>query len=135
LTAEQLEASRAERLRLNGHETLNLEDARTWLEETGLCLFLPRKQSVNSIAPSFVEAVIGMRNAAPDAKQIAASEALLVRLENDGVAVRLTHRTARLRGGRMGSALRLRFEGRPRLAADSATDRLAAGFSTGDPGL
>ncbi len=89
MTLEQLEASRAERLRLNGHEQLSFEDARTWLEETGLCLFLPRKQFANSVAPSFVEAVIGTRNAAPDARQIAASEALLVRLENDGVAVRL----------------------------------------------
>jgi hypothetical protein len=89
LTAEQLEASRAERLRLNGHQQLNFEDARTWLEETGLCLFLPRKQFANSVAPSFVEAVIGTRTPTPDAKQIAVSEALLVRLENDGVAVRL----------------------------------------------
>jgi hypothetical protein len=89
LTLEQLEASRAERLRLNGHQQLNLEEARTWLEETGLCLFLPRRQFANSVAPSFVEAVIGTRDLTPDAQQIAASEALLVRLENDGVAVRL----------------------------------------------
>src|ERR1035441_8511087 len=39
LTSEQLEASRAERMRLDGHGTLTLEDARTWIEETGLCLF------------------------------------------------------------------------------------------------
>jgi 23S rRNA pseudouridine2605 synthase len=89
LTLEQLEASRAERLRLNGHQQLHLEDARTWLEETGLCLFLPRKQFANSVAPSFVEAVIGTQNSTPDPQQIAACEALLVRLENDGVAVRL----------------------------------------------
>ena len=89
MTSEQLEASRAERLRLSGQHQLNLDDARTWLEETGLCLFVPRRQFANSVAPSFVEAVIGKRNPTPDAHEIAACEALLVRLENDGVAVRL----------------------------------------------
>jgi 23S rRNA pseudouridine2605 synthase len=89
LTAEQLEASRAERMRLNGHGTLTLEDARVWIEETGLCLFLPKRQFSSSIAPSFVEAVAGHRNAAPDPKHIALAEELLVRLEIDGVAVRL----------------------------------------------
>jgi 23S rRNA pseudouridine2605 synthase len=89
LTAEQLEASRAERMRLNGNGALTLEDARTWIEETGLCLFLPKRQFATSIAPSFVEAVAGQRNATPDPKQIALAEELLVRLETDGVAVRL----------------------------------------------
>ena len=76
-------------MRLNGHGTLTLEDARTWIEETGLCLFLPRRQFSSSIAPSFVEAVAGHRNATPDPKHIALAEELLVRLETDGVAVRL----------------------------------------------
>ena len=89
MTAEQLEASRVERMRLNGHGALTLEDARVWIEETGLCLFLPRRQFASSIAPTFVEAVAGHRNATPDPKQIALAEELLVRLETDGVAVRL----------------------------------------------
>ena len=89
MTSEQLEASRAERMRLNGHGTLSLEDARTWIEETGLCLFLPKRQFSSSVAPSFVEAVAGRRDPAPDRKDIAISEQLLVRLETDGVAVRL----------------------------------------------
>jgi hypothetical protein len=89
LTSEQLEASRTERMRLNGHGTLSLEDARTWIEETGLCLFLPKRQFSSSIAPSFVEAVAGKRDPAPDRKDIAIAEQLLVRLELDGVAVRL----------------------------------------------
>ena len=89
MTAEQLEASRAERMRQNGHGTLTLEDARTWIEETGFCLFLPRRQYSASVAPSFVEAVAGQRNATPDPKDIALAEELLVRLETDGVAVRL----------------------------------------------
>jgi hypothetical protein len=89
LTAEQLEASRIERMRLNGSGALTFEDARTWLEETGLCLFLPRKQHAAGLAPSFVEAVAGQRNPNPDAKHVALAEELLVRLEKTDVAVRL----------------------------------------------
>jgi 23S rRNA pseudouridine2605 synthase len=89
LTAEQLEASRAERMRQNGHGALTLEEAKTWIEETGLCLFLPRRQFSASIAPSFVEAVAGQQNATPDPKHIQLAEELLVRLELDDVAVRL----------------------------------------------
>jgi hypothetical protein len=89
LTAEQLEASRAERMRLNGHGALTLEDARVWIEETGLCLFLPKRQFASSVAPSFVEAIAGHRNSTPEPQEIALAEELLVRLEIDGVAVRL----------------------------------------------
>ncbi len=76
-------------MRLNGSGALTFEDARTWLEETGLCLFLPRRQQAPALAPSFVEAVAGQRSATPDAKQIALAEDLLVRLEKADVAVRL----------------------------------------------
>lgn len=89
MTSEQLEASRVERMRLNGSGVLTLEDARTWLEETGLCLFMPRKQYPASLAPSFVEAVAGQPTPNPDPKQIAHAEELLVRLERDDIAVRL----------------------------------------------
>jgi 23S rRNA pseudouridine2605 synthase len=89
LTSEQLEASRSERMRLDGHGVLTLEDARTWIEETGLCLFLPKRQFSSSIAPSFVEAVIGQHNVTPHQQQNAPSEQMLVRLELDGVVVRL----------------------------------------------
>ncbi|MGB8259188.1 MAG: hypothetical protein WCE75_02505, partial [Terracidiphilus sp.] len=76
-------------MRQNGHGPLTLEDARTWIEETGLCLFLPRRQFAASTAPSFVEAVVGRRDSTPDPAIIAEAESLLVRLEIDGVAVRL----------------------------------------------
>jgi 23S rRNA pseudouridine2605 synthase len=76
-------------MRQNGLGTLTLEDARTWIEETGLCLFLPKRQFSSSVAPSFVEAVAGRPEVTPDQKTIAHAEDLLVRLENDGVAVRL----------------------------------------------
>ena len=67
----------------------HLEDARTWIEETGLCLFLPRRQFSSSIAPSFVEAVAGQRECDPRSQTHRLAEELLVRLETDGVAVRL----------------------------------------------
>jgi hypothetical protein len=76
-------------MRQNGPGTLTLDDARTWIEETGLCLFLPRRQFSSSVAPSFVEAVSGRPDATLDPKTIALAEDLLVRLENEGVAVRL----------------------------------------------
>lgn len=76
-------------MRLNGLGALTFEDARTWLEETGLCLFLPRKQQSAGLAPSFVEAVAGQRSPNPEPKQIALAEELLVRLEQSDVAVRL----------------------------------------------
>jgi hypothetical protein len=76
-------------MRQSGLGTLTLEDARTWIEETGLCLFLPRRQFSSSVAPSFVEAIAGRSEATPDPKTIAIAEDLLVRLENEGVAVRL----------------------------------------------
>ena len=76
-------------MRQNGLGTLTLDDARTWIEETGLCLFLPKRQFSSSVAPSFVEAVAGLQATIPDPKHIGIAEELLVRLETEGVAVRL----------------------------------------------
>jgi hypothetical protein len=76
-------------MRQNGRGQLTIEEARTWLEETGLCLFLPRRQFSSFVAPSFVEAVAGERNPALSAKLVSLAEELLVRLESEGVAVRL----------------------------------------------
>ncbi len=74
-------------MRLDGRGALTLEDSRTWIEETGLCLFQPKRQFSSSVAPSFVEAVAGKRETTPE--HIALAEDFLVRLEADGVAVRL----------------------------------------------
>jgi 23S rRNA pseudouridine2605 synthase len=89
LTAEQLEAARSERMRQNGHGAITIEDVRTWIEETGLCIFLPRSAQAGFTAPTFVEAVAGQRTTEPTLELIATAEALLVRLEAEGVAVRL----------------------------------------------
>jgi hypothetical protein len=89
LTAEQLEQARAERMRQSGHGAINIEDVRTWIEETGLCIFLPRSAQAGFTAPTFVEAIAGQRTTEPSQELIATAESLLVRLEAEGVAVRL----------------------------------------------
>ena len=89
MTAEQLEAARAERMRQNGHGAITIEDVRTWIEETGLAIFLPRSAQAGFTAPTFVEAVAGQRTTEPTLELIASAESLLVRLEAEGVAVRL----------------------------------------------
>src|SRR5580658_1227761 len=83
-------------MRQNGHGAITIEDVRTWIEETGLCIFLPRPaqagQSVlttPAATPTFVEAVAGQRTNEPTPELIAEAESLLVRLEAEGVAVRL----------------------------------------------
>lgn len=89
MTAEQLERARAERLRHNGNAALTIEEAKTWLEETGLCLYLPRPAQIPTLAPSFVEAVEGKQNPTPGKETLATTASLLTRLVADGVAVPL----------------------------------------------
>ncbi len=76
-------------MRQNGHGAITIEDVRTWIEETGLCIFLPRSAQAGFTAPTFVEAVAGERTTEPTLELIASAEELLVRLEAEGVAVRL----------------------------------------------
>jgi 23S rRNA pseudouridine2605 synthase len=76
-------------MRQNGHGAITIEDVRTWIEETGLCIFLPRSAQAGFTAPTFVEAVAGQRTTEPTLELIATAEALLIRLEAEGVAVRL----------------------------------------------
>lgn len=90
MTAEQLEAARSERMRHNGHAATQYEDIRTWIEETGLCLFLPRSVQAGFTAPTFVEAIAGRRVTEPNLDLVGTADHLLVRLEAEGVAVRLS---------------------------------------------
>jgi 23S rRNA pseudouridine2605 synthase len=76
-------------MRQNGHGAITIEDVRTWIEETGLCIFLPRSAQAGFTAPTFVEAIAGQRTTEPTLELITTAEALLVRLEAEGVAVRL----------------------------------------------
>jgi 23S rRNA pseudouridine2605 synthase len=84
LNREQLQATRAQRWHQNGEALLTLEAAREWLQETGLCLFLPRKMQLPAPAPSFVEAFLGETNATPSLEAIENATALLSRLTDDG---------------------------------------------------
>jgi 23S rRNA pseudouridine2605 synthase len=65
LTTEQLQAARAEKWRQKANPLLTAEDADTWVESTGVGLFLPRKTQLQAPAPSFVEATIGETNPTP----------------------------------------------------------------------
>ena len=89
LTREQLQATRAERWRQNGEALLTLEAAREWLQETGICLFLPRKMQLPAPAPSFVEACLGTPNATPPREAIEAATELLARLIDAGDVIAL----------------------------------------------
>ena len=89
MTAEQLERARAERLRHNGNAALTIEEAKTWLEETGLCLYLPRPAQIPTLAPSFAEAVEGKQNPTPGKETLTTAASLLTRLVADGVAIPL----------------------------------------------
>jgi 23S rRNA pseudouridine2605 synthase len=65
LTAEQLQAARAEKWRQKANPLLTMEDAEAWIESIGVSLFLPRKTQLQTPAPSLVEAVLGEANATP----------------------------------------------------------------------
>ena len=65
MTSEQLQATRALRWRQNSEPILTHEDAQSWLQQSGLCLFLPRKTQFPAPAPSFVEGCLGESNATP----------------------------------------------------------------------
>ena len=89
LTSEQLQATRAIRWRQNSSPILTLEDAQAFLQQTGLCLFLPRKAQLNAAAPSFVEACLGQTNPTPPRSAIEAARELLVRLIDANQAIPL----------------------------------------------
>ncbi len=80
MTSEQLLATRATLWRQKAEPLLTLDDAQSWLLQSGLCLFLPRKAQIPAPAPSFVEACLGETNATPPRTAIETAKGLLVRL-------------------------------------------------------
>jgi 23S rRNA pseudouridine2605 synthase len=80
LTSEQLLATRATLWRQKAEPLLTLDDAQSWLSQTGLCLFLPRKAQIPAPAPSFVEACLGETNPTPPRTAIESATNLLARL-------------------------------------------------------
>ncbi len=89
MTSEQLLATRATLWRHKAEPLLTLDDAQSWLLQTGLCLFLPRKAQIPAPAPSFVEACLGETNPTPPRQTIEAAKELLVRLIESDSAVPL----------------------------------------------
>ncbi|MFY9744959.1 MAG: hypothetical protein WAK25_01645 [Acidobacteriaceae bacterium] len=59
---------------------LTLDDAARWLDDIGLCLFLPRHTQLPAPAPSFVEACLGEPSITPPAASIALATELASRL-------------------------------------------------------
>lgn len=80
MTTEQLQAARAEKWRQKANPLLTIEDAKAWIESSGMALFLPRKTQLHTPAPSFVEAVLGETNAMPAPAAIQQAFDLAVRL-------------------------------------------------------
>ena len=68
---------------------LTLEDASTWIDSTGLCLFLPRRQQFPAPAPSFVETLIGAPSETPAPSALASARGLMIRLVESGAALPL----------------------------------------------
>ena len=89
MTPEQLKNTRAERWRQQGNAVLTLDDAQEWLNQTGLCLFLPRRTQLPAPAPSFVEACLGRESATPKPQEIEEATSLLDRALDDGKLVPL----------------------------------------------
>jgi 23S rRNA pseudouridine2605 synthase len=59
---------------------LTFDDAARWLDDIGLCLFLPRHTQLPAPAPSFVEACLGAPSVTPPAPAIALATELASRL-------------------------------------------------------
>jgi 23S rRNA pseudouridine2605 synthase len=89
LTAEQLQAARAAHWHQIANPLLTLDDAATWLDQTGLCVFLPRQTQLPAPAPSFVEACLGETNATPPLATIEAANGLVTRLVSNRTVVPL----------------------------------------------
>jgi 23S rRNA pseudouridine2605 synthase len=89
LTAEQLQAVRAERWRHTANPLLTADDARGWLDAAGLCLFLPRRQQFLTPAPSFVEACVGAPSETPSREAIDSATSLMRRLVAEGAIIPL----------------------------------------------
>lgn len=89
MNQQQLQNARTALWRQNGQPLLTGDDAAAWLEETAICLFLPRHAQLPAPAPSFVEACAGEGRAIPAPAAIDAAMALATRLVAEGRAVPL----------------------------------------------
>jgi 23S rRNA pseudouridine2605 synthase len=88
-SADQLAAARLAHWHHNADPILTINMLRDWLNTSGLVLFTPRAAQLPSPAPSFVEANLGVANAAPSLAETDQSRSLLSRLILDGGAIPL----------------------------------------------
>ncbi len=89
MNQQQLQNARTALWRQNGQPLLTEDEATSWLDEMGICLFLPRHAQLPAPAPSFVEACAGEARAVPAPPAIDAATALMTRMVAEGRAVPL----------------------------------------------
>jgi 23S rRNA pseudouridine2605 synthase len=89
LNQQQLQNARTALWRQNGQPLLTQDDAAAWLDQMGICLFLPRHAQLPAPAASFVEACSGAGRAVPTPAAIDEAMALVTRLVAEGRAVPL----------------------------------------------
>lgn len=88
-TADQLATARLAQWHQNAEPIQTLNMLRDWLNTAGLVFFTPRAAQLPAPAPSFVEAVLGVPNAAPTLTDTDQTRSLLTRLILDGGAIPL----------------------------------------------
>jgi hypothetical protein len=86
--AAQLAETRLKQWHQQGESLSTIENLRSWMNTTGLVLFVPRTQ-IAAPAPSLVEAVLGAPTSTPTIEQTAEARSLLARLVAEGLAVPL----------------------------------------------
>jgi 23S rRNA pseudouridine2605 synthase len=89
LNSQQLQEARQALWHHDDKPLTTLDDARKWLDDVGICLWLPRGSQFAAPMPSFVEACAGVANATPSGEAIAHATDLLARLTESGAAVPL----------------------------------------------
>ncbi len=88
-SADQLAAARLAHWHHNADPILTINMLRDWLNTSGLVLYTPRAAQLPAPAPSFVESILGVPNAAPTLADTEQSRSLLSRLILDGGAIPL----------------------------------------------
>ena len=89
---QQLQIARAALWHQTARETAPLrtfDDASSWLDEIGLCLFLPRHTHLPAPAPSFAEACLGAPSLTPPSATVSLATELASRLVDERRAVPL----------------------------------------------
>jgi 23S rRNA pseudouridine2605 synthase len=89
LNQQQLQIARTALWHQNAAPVETYDAAASWLDETGLCLFLPRHAQFPAPAPSLVEACMGAASAMPPPAAIAKAMELATRLVEAGQAIPL----------------------------------------------